>query len=397
MASRRAGRYEFCSPTFKRLDADSAPSSFTAAAAAAASAANTSSNDEGGAPIQVQHQPAQIISSLLQQVMAQTNQLPAHNPQPSQADANTITDLISNLISNLQAQLSNQQSLLNQNTNRLNDTVGNSILQGFLSGNQQPLLSPQSTPSHLPHHSTTNPLNINHTLQPFQQPHHPNPTLNLLNAVRSILVGGQAPSSVQLLGHSSPSSQINAVQTLMRLYGMSSPQPSLPNINNSPAMSQLLVFVMQRVVEDELQRRAQLDAIQNAVMTTIGRNTGQGGILNNTIVHTQQGIIPLSMPTTFGSTNTAAPQPQQEGAPSSSPLPAGNLNIQADSITAILQATRRGDAAGQLGNDDDSNGDDHEGRPLSPRKRKSPDDDQYDTDDDSWTERLRPRNKSPGK
>lgn len=42
----------------------------------------------------------------------------------------------------------------------------------------------------------------------------------------------------------------------------------------------------------------------------------------------------------------------------------------------------------------DNNDDDHEGRPLSPGKRKSRDDDQYDdTNDDSWNERLRPRKK----
>jgi hypothetical protein len=99
-------------------------------------------------------------------------------------------------------------------------------------------------------------------------------------------------------------------------------------------------------------------------------------------------------------------QSQQVGAPP--PPAAGNMNIQADSIAAILQAARRGGVAGQLDDDDharngpdncdneDNNGD-HEGRQLSRRKRKSPNDDQYDADDGSWTKRLRPRKKSPRK
>jgi len=45
-------------------------------------------------------------------------------------------------------------------------------------------------------------------------------------------------------------------------------------------------------------------------------------------------------------------QPQQVGTPP--PAAAGNMNIQADSIAAILQAARRGDVAGQLEDDDDN-------------------------------------------
>ena len=78
------------------------------------------------------------------------------------------------------------------------------------------------------------------------------------------------------------------------------------------------------------------------------------------------------------------------------------------SLSATLQAARMGDVAGQLeddnharngpdnGDNEDNNGD-HEGRQLSQRKRKSPNDDQYDADDGSWTKRLRPRKKSPRK
>jgi hypothetical protein len=101
-----------------------------------------------------------------------------------------------------------------------------------------------------------------------------------------------------------------------------------------------------------------------------------------------------------------AAQPQQAGAP---PPSAGNLNIQSDSIAAILQAARRGDA-GQLeedvrventGPDNIDNEDGNDGgkvdEPLSPRKRKSPDEGYVAGDDDSWSKRLRPRKKSPRK
>jgi len=243
--SRRAGRYEFCSPTFKRLDSDSEP-------AAIAAAVNTTGNAGGGAPIQVQQQPIQAFSSSMQQVLAQTNQQPAPNPLPtSQADANNaITDMISNLISNIQRQHSSQQpsipsqqSVLNQNTNPLNNTDANSILQGIMSSNQQPLLSPYSTPSHQPvlNQSTNHPLNMNHILQSFQQRQHRNPTLNLLNTALSILAGGQASSLAQLMGHPhpSPSSQSSiAVHALMSLCAMMLPQPTLPNTTTSADMSQ---------------------------------------------------------------------------------------------------------------------------------------------------------------
>jgi len=402
--SRRAGRYEFCSPTFKRLDADTA----------AAAAVNTTGNAGGGAPIQVQQLPAQAFSSLVQQVvMAQTNQLPAPNPLPSQADANNaITELISNLISNVQHQLSSQQpsipsqqSVLNQNTNQPNNNDANRILQGIMSSNQQPLLSPHSTPSRHPelNQNTNNPLNINHILQSFQQRQHPNPTLNLLNTALSILAGGQAPSSTQLMGHPSPSSQSNAVQALMSLYGMMLPQPTpLPNTITSADMSQLLVLVLQRIVEEE-QRREQVDAILHAFILTIGQFVGGNSMTDE--AERQRLVAALGQ--THGSTReTTAPgmtlrapyssaaQFQQLGTPP--PPSAGNVNIQADSIAAILQAARRGDVAGQLEDDDharngpdngdnENGNDDREGRQLS------------HVHDDSWTERLRPRKKSPRK
>ncbi len=246
-------------------------------------------------------------------------------------------------------------------------------------------------------------VDANNYLQSFQQRQHPNPTVNLLNTALSILAGSQAPSA-QLMGYSSSSSQSSAMHSLMSLYGMTVPQPTLLNSNTSAPMSQLLVLAMQRVVEEELQRRAQADA-NFAIVTTIQWILGQGCVPNNSIVQTQQGILPPSRQT-LGSNNNDTVQPQQVGAP---PPSAGNLNIQACSMAAILQAARRGEAAGQSedgdahtqnGPDDngnvngDNNDDDHEGRPLSPGKRKSRDDDQYDdTNDDSWNERLRPRKK----
>jgi len=382
--STRAGRYEFCSPTFKRLDADIAP------AAADAVAVNTTGNDGGGTSIQVQQQPAQVFSSSLQQdVMAQTNQLPPPNPLSSQADANNaITDLISNLISNIQRQHSSQQPSIPSQQSVLNQ-------------------------------STNHPLSMNHILQSFQQRQHPNTTLNLLNTALSILAGGQAPSLAQLMGHHSPSSQSNnAVHALMSLYGMTLPQPTLPNTNTTLAMCRLLVLVMQRIVEEEVERRAQVDPILHAFILTIGQFVGGINMIDE--AERQRGSV-ASLGQIHGSTGetttpgmtsrvpcSIAVQSQQVGAPPPPPPAAGNQNIQADSIAAILQAARRGGVAGQLDDDDharngpdngdnEDGNDDREGRQLSQRKRKSPNDDQYDADDDSWTERLRPRKKSSRK
>ena len=89
-------------------------------------------------------------------------------------------------------------------------------------------------------------------------------------------------------------------------------------------------------------------------MTTIGQNTGQGGSPNNDIVQTHDAAGQL-----------------EDDDHARNDLDDGNY-------------------------EDNSNGD-HEGRQLSRGKRKPPDDDQYDTDDDSWTERLRPRKMSPRK
>ena len=162
-----------------------------------------------------------------------------------------------------------------------------------------------------------------------------------------------------------------------------------------------LVIVMQRVVEEELQRRNRVDAIKNAILSTMGRMIG-GLPNNNNVIQSQQGMIPPSRQS-LGSNNDVTAQPQQVGAP---PPSVANLNIQADSISAILQAARsgapsppsgsiqadsiaailqaarRGKSARQpqedaharndLGNND--NGDDEDSEvvgQLSPRKRKA--------------------------
>jgi hypothetical protein len=380
--SRRTGHNEFCSPTFKRLGADRAP---------AATAVNTNSNAGGGASIQVQQEPTQASSSMLQQVSANVNQPLVPNPPPT--EANSIMALLSNILrDNQQPSITTQQSVLNY-------TDANNILQGIVGSNPLPLLSSHFMPSHQPvqnHATQLNNVDANNYLQSIQ----PNPTVNLLNTAMSILAGGQAPSSQVT---SDFFSSRNAVHSLMSILGTMLPQPTLLNSNTSTPMSQLLVLAMQRVVEEELQRRAQVDT-NFAIVTTIQQILGQGSFPNNSIVQTQQDLIPPSRQT-LGSNNDTV-QPQQVGAPLSS---AGNMNIQAGSVAAILLAARRGEAAGQREEGDahsngpedsvneEDNDDDYEGRPPSRGKRKSPDDDQYDADNDTWNERLRPRKKSPRK
>jgi len=308
---RQTGLYEFRSPTFRRLSADSAPAN---------AAINTCSNAGGGASIQVQQQPNQASSSLLQQVMALINQPPPPNPPPSQADA------IANLITNIQRQRSSQQpsipsqqSVLNQNSNQPNNTDATGILQIIVGSSiqmqqQQPnqasssllqqvlALINQSPPPNPPpsqadaiadlitniqrqrssqqpsipsqHSALNHQLNMNLNLQPTQQRQNPNPTMNLLNAALSILVGSQTPSAHQR----------NAIQALMSLYGMllrtgtfpntNASPPAMPQLNNMPAQS--LLMLIHRVCEDERQRRVQADATQNAIIANIGQILGLG-------------------------------------------------------------------------------------------------------------------------
>jgi len=369
VSSRRHGHYEFGSPTFKRLDADSAP---PAAFAATASAVNTTGDAGRGTRIQVQQQPTQALSSLLQQVMPQTHQQPAHNPLPtSQADTNNpIIALISNLISSMQHQYSSQQPSI---------------------PSQQPVAN---------HALRLNNIDANNYLQLIQQSQHPNPTMSLLNTVLSISAGGQTPSSAHLLGHSTSSSQSNALHALMSLHGMSSHQPALPNTNNSAAMSQLLLLAMHRMGEEDRQRRAQADAINHAIISAIGLFVGgnsmtdEAGSLGGLVAGLAQTLgstgetnasnVPLGSGIIVDAPNhNSVAHFQQVGAPP--PPPAGNENIEAGSIAAILQAARRDDAAGQLGyasaqnSNRDDGGDDEDGNGgkckvdglLSSRKRRS--------------------------
>mmetsp|Transcript_25796 Transcript_25796/g.51712 ORF Transcript_25796/g.51712 Transcript_25796/m.51712 type:complete len:600 (+) Transcript_25796:316-2115(+) len=441
VSSRRSGSYEFGSPTFKRMDARS--TSASADDAAATTSTNTAGNDGGGASSQVSQQQQQ-------QVMAQLNHQPMPNLQlPRQADTSATADLIPNIHRGTQqpsTTTSSQQPVLHQNTNQMNNADVNSMLQnivgGLLSG-QNPVPNQQPVPTHA---SQLNNVAGNNYLQSFQQWQHPNPTMNLLNAVLNLV--GVPTSSTQMMGHSDPSSQSNAVHALMSLSGMLQ-QPSLPNTttttpasgmsssagammsqpnnnNNNNMMSIIaLLLVLQRFAEDEYQRRVQVDAIQNAIITTIGHILGQtGGFPNNNTAQQQQqvGAPPPSRQSQLGSNNNNAAQSSSQqavGAPP--PSSAAGNNIQADSIAAILQAAQRGDTAAAPpedttraqnngpvttnnsdseddDNDDDEDSEEEDGPPRStPRKRKaaSPDEDQYDADDDSWNERLRPRKKSP--
>jgi hypothetical protein len=339
--------------------------------------------------MQVQQQPTQAFSSLLQQVIAQTNQQPAHNPLPtSHADANAIIALLSSI----QHQLSSQQPTVN-------------------------------------HQSANNSLNMNLILQPFQQSQHPNPTLNLLDTIRYNSAGGQAPSSAQLLGHSISSS----VHALMSLYGLLMPQPTLPNTIVSAAMTQpnnmavqTLLTLLHRVGEEDRQRRAQADAILHAIISAIGLFEDGNNMIDET--DSQRGLV-AALAQTLGSTgeattpsvplvsvigvpNNGFAHPPQGWSPS---LSGSNLSIQADSIHGVTGRRDDADAAGQLeeddhaqtqngpenggGNEDGNDGAGKVDRLLSQRKRKSrdDDDDQYDTKDDSWNNRLRTRKKSPDK
>jgi hypothetical protein len=346
---------------------------------------------------QASHLP-QVLSLL--QVMAQINQPSALNPLPSHPD--TIAELISRIQCSQQPSVSSRQSVLNQNTNPSNNVDANACYS-----NQQTVPSPNSVPSQqVPNHTQLNLNLILPPLQPFQQVRYPNPTTNLLSTAISSLFGSQTPSP-QLMGYSPVSHQANAIDAFTSLYRMSSLAGTSPNTNTAPAMPQLLqsllVQGMQRIVEAERERSARANALHHAVISIIGHIVGR----NNRSHDTEDSVAALGQP--LGSTNDIIGVPAQRGIPLPS---AGSLNFQADPIAAHLYATGS-EAGGRLEvdapeipigpdhDDGDEGEDDHDGRPISPRKRKCPDDSYYDDDDDddddqdssSWGGRLRSRKK----
>jgi hypothetical protein len=229
-------------------------------------------------------------------------------------------------------------------------------------------------------------------------------TMNLLFTALNNLVGNQS-SSDQLQGNSEQSPLSNSIiQTIMSLSGIFPAQPTFINTSTS-TMSQFnaavppLLLLMHRLGEEERQRRAQADATQNAIMLAIGQILG-GGNRNNEQERQHRAVSALVQ--ILQRTNNNIVQIEQ-----GVPPPAGNLNFQANRIAAV-QATQRGEIGPiQEGHGDsvddsfDDGDDDDDGEqdsvPLSSRrKRKSPDDDeddQYDSDDESLQDRLRPRKK----
>ncbi len=367
-----------------------------------------------------------------QQVMAQRNQqpVPAPNQLPRRADASVIADLTSNIQrqrSTQQPSTSSPQSGPNQYSNQMNIADVNNVLQHIIGG----LLSGQnSVPNQqpMPNYYTNQLNNVagNNHLQSLQQWQHPYPALNLLNSALQSLTRGPTPSAQAMGQYPPPSAQNSAVavHALMSLSGMLPQSPILNNTTpvalgmSTPASSQPnditpvlpLLQMLQRVVEEEYQRKAQVEAMQNAIMETIGRILGQG-FHNNNIAQPQQVGAPPPSRQSLGSNNNNLAQPNQECVPQ----PSIGSNVQADSIAAILLAAQRGDATEQPeenaraqsfgpvinkfdsedDSDEDSEEDEHQSTSAKKRKSSPDDEDQYDADDDSWNERLRPRRKSP--
>ena len=341
--SSKSGRYEFRSPTFSKFSNDSAPTTAVASDDDDDDDDDTSKNAGGSASIQHQTQGA----SPLQQVMEPTNQpsVPPNPLLPTQVDG------IAALISNIQR--SRQQS---------------SVVSS-----QQSVLNSQ--------------LNVNHSLQPFQQWQHSNRTTDLLNTVLSVMAGSQAPSA-QLMGYSSPSSQSSS---LLSLLTTSSTSGTYPNTNTTPTIFQSdnnaiqsLLMLVHRVCEDERLRLTQVNATQNAIIATIGQLLG----VSNTIDEAERRGLVAALGQALGSTGErTTPNPNvplttrhtgmNVGVPNAAASSgqvhqsiqqssAGSLNFQVDRIAAILQASRR--------QDDDDNDEGTEDRPLPPRKRRSTDD-----------------------
>ena len=405
-SNRRKGHYEFCLPAFKRMDVVSSTP-------AASSDSNTSSNNFGlGASIQFHQQPQ--TSSLLHQFMSQLSQTqtPAINPLPSLANANANPDNISN------SQHSSQYpSTASQHSVNINSANYNRILQNIVGGSQQqPFPGQQSMPDQqpLPNQSggqQNNSVGINNYLQPSQQWQYSNPAMNPVN----------------VLGNN-PFLQSNVLGALIGLLSGLLSLPSVANMNTSPAESPINIMsvipflaMLQQLNEEEQRRRAQVDALNQTIIATLGHlvgsyNTGDGRTQNGSLAalgHGSTGItqnMQLTNPsgmTVYVENNSTAQCPQQVDIP---PQSVGDSNnIRADSISAILQVARqRGDATEPFevgphsinnhANDNthnkgqDGNGNEAVGQPPEVEQY-----DDYDGDDDSWNIRLRPRKKSPPK
>lgn len=216
---------------------------------------------------------------------------------------------------------------------------------------------------------------------------HPNPAMNLVNTAVNNLAGDEV-SLAQMLGNFNNTPQSNTITALL-----SSMLPAQPTFFNTSSTA--LLMLLRQIGEENRQRRAQADAIQNALMTAIGGILGRGVIRTDEEESQRRAISALGQ-MLGGINNNVAPNHQ--GIPS--PLRAGNLNVQADPIAAILQPARMSETR-QLKEDNQarkSNGGDNydgdhknETQPLPHwRKRKSPDNDQYDSDDDCRNESRRP-------
>ncbi len=308
-----------------------------------------------------------------QQIQQVVDRMNLGNPAPTQSNA---SHAFAHFISNIQRQHSSQQPSMSS---------------------QQPILDQN--------------VDANSYLQSFQQWqwHHSNPTMNTLNTNRSSPFAGYFSSLPQ--------------NSAMNVNALMSHSGTLPNNNATPAMSQPndiavlhpLVMMMQRVVEEELQRRNQVDHILNTMMLMFGQIISDRGSPNDNIVQSQQGMIPLLIQSlaSNNSNRVGALPPslaailQATGWGASTQL---SGNMQADSIASILQSARTSEAAGEglpdehaharndMDNEDNGDDDDDDGEDggvdghLSPRKGESPDDDdQSYADDDSWEKKLRSR------
>ena len=243
----------------------------------------------------------------------------------------------------------------------------------------------------------------------------PNPLVNQTDATQAVFSNNQRnnqqpplplPSQQYIYGNNILQGNSDHTMNLLRI-ALNNLVTSPTSIPQSNAAVQSLLLLMHRLGEEERQRRAQADALQSAILTAIGQLLGQGESVINE--QERQGRTSSALEQTIGRTNNNDTVQNQHGVPPT----AGYLNFQADPIAPILQASQRGEAGliqqgtyshqnSSQGDSDNGGGDDedddqqHAGPLFSRRKRKSPDDDedgQYDADDDSLKDRLRPSKK----
>jgi len=204
------------------------------AAIGGASASDTNPSAEINQQLPVDPPPLPQVGTM--QANHQTTTAP-NDYLPSQ-QASQAADVIASLLSNIMQRSNQQPSTPSQQSS----TVANSILQGNIDWSS------------------------------IQHPNHPTTNQLLGNAVNTFSAQQQQPPPPQQLGASYHSQQqSNPLSALMSLIWMLPNQPAATNTSTTSTsqVAQSLLMLMHQIGEEDMRRRAQVEAIQSTLVSII--------------------------------------------------------------------------------------------------------------------------------